>query len=131
MTAFLLGVGTGALLLVVFCLLVSHLADRPDRREARVARAQQERAAFRDWCERVGWCPVHDADDGTCPRVEVSVYEEGRPAYRYEDCPGSAVLRSPAKPTPTGTVLERDGGYPLPTRWEYTAPEHCVPGSVL
>lgn len=128
MTAFVWGFVAGAIFLVVVCVVAAHLSDRPARLSAR---QQQERAAFRDWCERVGWCPTHNAEDGTCPRVEASVYDEGRPAYRYEDCPGSAVLRPPATPTPTGTRLETVSDGLVPTVWEYTAPEHAVPGCVL
>lgn len=84
-SAWLLGV-VGALcgiVTVVVTLTVCVMMSIDAHRE----RHERRRVAYRDWCDRTGWCPIHNRPNGQCPRIE-SARTRNRSPF-FVECIGS------------------------------------------
>jgi hypothetical protein len=96
MDAYWWGLASGVVLAVVVLVLLVRFVDPPGESTRTINR----RNAYRLWCARNGWCPVHDVADGQCPPVDTWVGH----AQALGACRGSATVVLEASLTPTGVA---------------------------
>jgi hypothetical protein len=90
-TAWLLGAVAGGV--VILIAIVAVIFVGAVMIETRRHHDTRRAAAYREWCERTGWCPTHHVADGDCPRVEQHDPYGPGPAHLFVECPGSGALR--------------------------------------